>query len=138
MDTKTLACRLMGLTELEYESQLFDCGMRYLEVRFGDDPKVMQSLSYSAVFWKWWLVQWEVRTRTSLQHFDFTDALMNPSEIVRKRARVAYDTAHQIDKVASLIYSRTVIRDALREKRSTIHPSYKHVNPPLKQRKKPL
>lgn len=128
METKTLACRLMGITELEYEMKLFNQAMEYLKVKFADDVEAQTRLNQSPVFWKWWKLQWEGRTKVMLEHFNFNDRYMNPSEIVRKRSHIAYDHCHRIDKIANT-YSRSVLRESFRtHKKELVKASNKSTN----------
>jgi hypothetical protein len=95
---KALICRLLGISQQDYEMQLFETAFKYLELRLKDDDDAKKALTSGKFFWLWWNRQWENRNERILHTFNFTDVLMNPSEITRKRARVAYDAIHCVDR----------------------------------------
>lgn len=52
---------LLNWTEDDHTAFLFECGMDYLSVYFGNDVAARQRLSQSPLFWKWWKNHWFCR-----------------------------------------------------------------------------
>jgi hypothetical protein len=111
-ETKPLIRQLLGFTEMEYELQLFESAYKYLELQKAsgkltdEDCKALVNTSH---FWFWWMYQWENRNRIVLHQFSFTDMLMVPSELVRKRARDFYDYIHEV-AASNILINRHVMR----------------------------
>ena len=125
---KNLVCRLLGITMQEYEMQLFEAAFQYLELQLPGDDGGQQMLANGRYFWLWWTSQWEMRSEVVLHSFNFSDPLLNPSEITRKRARIAYNATHRVDRLNILI-NRHVMRERFqkvhslenRASKTTIH-----------------
>ncbi len=116
MDTnriKMLCCRLMDMTEAEYENDLFETGMAYLEQRHTGDVDLIAALQSMPQFWKWWSLQWAQRSQALLEKFNYSDATMVTSHLVRRNARACFIKTHGVVNLQHL-YSRTVTIQALR------------------------
>lgn len=67
---KQTIMNLFGLSELEYNTRLFECGMNFLDVLFpaGTEFGQFQSMhSREKLFWSWFRVSYEFADRTYLK-----------------------------------------------------------------------
>ena len=107
---KHLILRLLDMSGEAYELQLFESAFAYLEMRheyINEDDRA--TLVQNKLFWVWWTNQWERRNNIVLNQFNYTDVLMVPSDGVRKRARMAYDTMHEVSAMNFMI-NRFIVR----------------------------
>jgi hypothetical protein len=111
---KQLICQLLGIMSEEYELQLFESAFQFLQTKLPDDEEAQTLLTNGRSFWIWWTSQWESRNRVILHTYGFADVLMNPSEVVRKRARISYDAIHKVDQL-NIMINRTILRRMLQQ-----------------------
>ena len=107
--TKQLILRLTGLSDHEYEVMLFEHAFAYLDYVLPEDEEAQKLLADNKHFWTWWTCQWERRNQVVLSRFNFTDPLMVPSVLVRRRAQASYEFTHQVSEINILI-NRHVMR----------------------------
>ncbi len=56
-----LLCEVLGITEQEYETMLFDTAFAYVHKLYGND-KMAQEFTKYHLFWQWWVNQWNIRS----------------------------------------------------------------------------
>lgn len=61
-------CRLLGWTELDYNTFMWQTGTEYLDYYLPNDCWGKQMLETNKTFWKWWINQWANRDAEFLQN----------------------------------------------------------------------
>ena len=63
--------RKLEFTHLEYCELVEKSGYAWLEKYFFHAPEVIQASSYSQLFWKWWVNEWNIRDEAFVKHVRF-------------------------------------------------------------------
>jgi hypothetical protein len=63
--------RKLGFTHLEYCEMVEHSGYVWLDKYFFHSPEIIQASSYSQLFWKWWVNEWNIRDDQFIRHVRF-------------------------------------------------------------------
>lgn len=60
-DSRKSIEKFMGITEIEHNKTLFECGIYWLEANYGFDRTKYEYYAYAPEFWQWWTETWHKR-----------------------------------------------------------------------------
>ncbi len=63
--------RKLNMSPLEYCELVERGGYAWLDKYFFHAPEVIQASSYSGLFWKWWVNEWNIRDEAFVKHVRF-------------------------------------------------------------------
>lgn len=63
--------RKLSFTHLEYCEMVERGGYAWLDRYFFHSPEVIQASSYSQLFWKWWVNEWNIRDDQFVRYVHF-------------------------------------------------------------------
>jgi len=106
---------LTGMSNDKYQTMLFEQGCAYAERYFtycGNAGKALAQvmLSYCSFFWKWWAVQWNIRTQEA-----FNSVAVNENEgyiepTAKEALLDAFYSAHDIEAYIHVYPNRVVFK----------------------------
>jgi hypothetical protein len=115
MKNKNAILQLTGLASEAYEMHYFETSFQYLESQINGYQDAINRLAASPGFWKWWGKQWELRNDHVLNRFNFTDTLMIPSGLVKKKALQEYYNIHEVSEM-NFVINRSIMRSTFQLK----------------------
>lgn len=115
-EIKDQVINLLGISEQEYNDNIYETGLKYLEHYIPDEsPKIIRQIIGSAIFWNWWKLHWEKR-----------DQAFCESQVIRlkeRELRMIYHELHNPVSLAEELYANGVM----------LGESYQHMMQELKE-----
>lgn len=122
-------CNLTGITEDQYQAALFETGYLYAELYWSKNlPNGWQILAkvmrYTKEYWKWWCVQWDIRTQEA---FSVVGISENEKKISIYESDALFDAfidSHQLNSFDRIYPNKLVfmaINKKLYENKKTIN-----------------
>ena len=101
-------------TSVDYDIDLFEMGIEWLDVFWFGNHKAVQAMSRSKLFWNWWASQWRIRTEQCIYVTGFDLDETNISDCEKEALMDAYQTVHNI-KNSRRIYPTNAMLKAMLE-----------------------
>jgi hypothetical protein len=60
IEIKKQVCSRLGITEFEYDREVFESGVQFVEDVIGENEQIKNIISYSEKFWTWWRNQFMI------------------------------------------------------------------------------
>lgn len=60
IDIKKEVCSRLGITEFEYDREVFESGVQFVEDVIGEMEQIKNIISYSEKYWNWWRNQFSI------------------------------------------------------------------------------
>lgn len=99
-NTRQQIIKLLGWTELEYSSFIYETGLQYLELYIPTDRAGIDALSRSKIFWAWWRNHWAIRDRNYLEiHQQFSPV----------NYELLYQQEHSAETLTTSIFPNAVV-----------------------------
>lgn len=74
----------LSWTKEQYNQFIYDCGLLYLAEYLPDYPQIVEQITRSQAFWKWWVNHWESRDLEFLETIEATDdPVIDPEAIFK-------------------------------------------------------
>jgi hypothetical protein len=59
-EIKQAVCTQLGITEFEYDREVFESGVHFIEFVIGDFEYIKRVISYNNKYWAWWNNQFQL------------------------------------------------------------------------------